>query len=291
MTREARVSLDDAVWWLTRRYASWTGWVRRATGRHVKGTGFLLRRLSTDREFTSNGFRWYLDHRLGGTYARLLSGSFNEPETQSFLQFVAGGLDEPVMFVNVGANIGEMVIPMAAHPSVAKVVAFEPHDVCNRVLQQNLRLNGLARTDVHRVVVGDGSPQRYVQHATDAPMSGIQPERIDVEPMPTVRLDDILNCSGPVVMLVDVEGAELDVIRGASKFIESCRPLIVFEYHRGTRERFSLNQVMETLGDDYAILRLRGDGFLDRVLEDTWNCVAYHAGSVFATACAQRTLD
>ncbi|MGQ0813470.1 MAG: FkbM family methyltransferase [Gemmatimonadota bacterium] len=282
-------SADTWLWNAARAYAIIRGAVQRTTGLRLKGLGFLLRRLRTIKVFEAFGFRWFLDNRIAGTYASLVSESFLEPETHDFLHHLAGHCDSGFVFVDVGANIGEMVIPMAAHPNCTRVIAFEPHPVCAEVLRQNLSFNKLDNGVVRAVLVGDGTPQPYVIDVAASPNSGIRPNATGVELTPTVRLDDELGDIHNCVLLIDVEGAELDVMRGGQTFIRTSRPLIIFEYHELTRECFSLDDVLEVIGADYELLRLRRDGLLDDTLTSTWNCVAIPRHSVFSAIAASQS--
>lgn len=272
--------IDRGYWNAARGYAVVRGAVLRTTGIQLKGLGFLLRRMRADVVFEACGFRWFLDHRVSSAFASLVSGSFLEPETQDILRHLADNATDGFVFVDVGANIGEMVVPMAAHPNCTRVIAFEPHPVCSEALRRNLELNHLDKATVRPALVGDGTPQPYVIDAA-SPNSGIRPEATNVGLTPTVRLDDELRDVSKCIMLIDVEGAELEVMRSGRAFIRSARPLIIFEYHDHTRQRFGLDDVLEVLGADYKLLRLRSDGRVDTTLTGTWNCVAVHPESPF----------
>jgi FkbM family methyltransferase len=272
---------DRMLWPLVRGFANVRRWVKQATGIRIKGLGFLLRRLRSDFAFEACGFRWHLDHRIGGSYAVLLTGAFQEPETHLFLTRIANDADFDISFVDVGANIGEMVIPMAAHPRTRRVIAFEPHPVCAHVIRRNLTLNGLHKTEIREELVGDGSAQPYVIDASESSISGIRHGAANAQIMRAVRLDDVLSITEEVILLIDVEGAELDVLRGAQRLIATRRPLIIFEYNSVTSQHFSLDDVRAVLGIGYELLRLRTDGSLDSVLQDMWNCVAVSRDSRF----------
>ena len=276
------------LWQLTRVYSYLHAWVKDHSGLSIKGVGILLRRLKSDRVFEALGFRWFFDHRIATTYWRLIGGSYSEPETISLLTFVADQVERPVVLVDVGANIGEMVVAMAGRPAVARVIAFEPHPICVEACNRNLALNDL-RADVRSLLVADGTAQPYVIDPDYAPTSGIQPKAANTELMPTVRLDDELSVSDPCILLIDVEGAELAVLQGGQSFIRQQRPLIIFEYTSLLqRDRFTLAQVRGVLGAGYELFRLRQDGRLDRQLDDTWNCVAVPEESVFLPICQRR---
>ena len=283
-------SRETLMLWQTARAYSWLyGKVQDRLGRNIKGLGIILRSIKTDREFEAAGFRWFFDHRIAGTYARMVGGSPNEPETQSFLRFVADALEPPVTFIDVGTNIGEMVVPMAAHANVRQVIGFEPHPVCVDVCRKNLALNALGKADIRSMVVGDGSAQAYVVDPRYAPTSGIRYDRPDAPRTRTATLDEqLMGVEGTTILLIDVEGAERDVLAGARNFIAAHKPLVIFEYNYVNREMYSLDEVRAVVGDAYEIVRLRRDGFLDRNLDDTWNCVAIPRDTLFAKVTEQR---
>jgi FkbM family methyltransferase len=279
---------DALIWTAARGYSAFRGAVHRTTGIRLKGLGFLLRHLRTSKTFEALGFRWFLDPRIGGAFANLLAGSYLEPETQNFLHHLAENAEGGFVFVDVGANVGEMVVPMGSHPNCRRVIAFEPHPVCAEALQQTLALNRIRNAEVRPVVVGDGTLQPYVIDLAASPNSGIRPGAQGIELTPTAKLDDELRELPDCIMLIDVEGAELDVMRGGRTFIRQSRPVIIFEYHDRTRERFGLSEVLEVLGAEYKVFRLRTDGRLDTTMSGTWNCVAVHADSSFWPAARER---
>lgn len=279
---------DKLLWHITLRYAALVGMWHRRNGIHLKGVGFLLRRLRTDFEFVAFGKRWFVDHRIASVYASLVSGYYLEPETHAFLSYLAENAREGFSFINVGANIGEMAVTMALHPNVRGVLAFEPHPICAAVCRQNFLLNDVTKGEVRGSLVGNGSIEPFVIDQHSPQMSGIRHKFANAPMLRTVRLDDEISARGPAVMLIDVEGAELDVMLGGKQFIRNTLPVIIFEYHSQTRRGFSLGEVLRVLGDDYSIYRLRADGFLDDMLDYTYNCVAANTRSDFYPVIQQR---
>lgn len=86
----------------------------------------------------------------------------------------------------------------------------------------------------------------------------------------------------PVLILIDIEGGELDALRGAANLIARQQPLIIFEYNETTRRYFELSQVRGLLGACYKLYRLRSeDGLLYEDLSLTWNVVALPQGGAW----------
>jgi FkbM family methyltransferase len=278
------VRLDDLKWKLLVAITRIAIPIKDATDFNVRGLGRLAATINSRRVFSSQGFRWHFDPALAFCYARLPGGAFNERETHSFLQFVLGQLDRSLTFVDVGSNFGEFVVPMAAHPKVAGVIAYEPDPRTAEMCRANLALNGL-QADVRERLVGDGTPSSYVIDVLSPSESGMGEQ--GGPQFPTHRLDDEIPARGDFIMLIDVEGAELRVLKGGAELIRKTRPLIVFEYNLVTRKHFELADVEAEL-PDYQIYRLRRDGHLDRTFANTWNCVAVPAGTDFEAICRAR---
>ena len=251
---------------------------------NIRGFGFLSRLARRDAILTvEDGARIVFDHQAAANYACLLGGHYNEPETHLFVRRVLDGVAKPCSFVDVGANIGEMLVDFARHPRVEKALAFEPSARCAGIIVRSCGLNGLRNVSVVTKAVGErvgcGVMPRDArsQCSTSVRMEEQSPTYDDklFENVEVTTLDvEIPDPSGLWIMLIDVEGGELAVMRGGQVFLQIVRPLIIFEYHEVTRTHFSLDDVRAELGNDYELFRLRSDGFLDRDLRQTHNCVA-----------------
>ncbi len=134
--------------------------------------------------------------------------------------------------VDVGANIGNHTIFLSEF--VRKpVVAFEPNPVVLPLLKSNLTANG---SDVRVLELGLGAaPSRGSMEVVNAANVGMA--RIGAgDDIEISTLDE--ECRGVDVALikVDVEGMELDVLRGAVETLERCRPHLFLE--AATRRHF-----------------------------------------------------
>ncbi|HEY0672866.1 MAG TPA: FkbM family methyltransferase [Longimicrobiales bacterium] len=267
-------------WQLTRAYARAYGAVKDATGVNLRGLGWMLRHVGREQEFELADQRMLFDPAVAGCYDRLITGQFNERETYQFIVRAIALTTAPVTFVEVGANVGEFLIPLAAQPKVQRAIGYEPHPVCAAVCKRSALMNGLSNVEVRPHLVGDGMLQPFHIDTVNPNASAIDPNG---ELIPTVRLDDELrDISAPLIMLIDVEGAEPLVLDGARETTTRTAPLIVFEYNYISRRHYSVAKVQGMLGTRYRIYRLRRDGSLDHKVEKSWNCVAIPQNSEFA---------
>jgi FkbM family methyltransferase len=139
-------------------------------------------------------------------------------------------------FVDVGANIG--LYTVAAGYAVGRsghVLAVEPTPRTAEVLAQNVRLNGLMELGVvtiAQVAAGEAPGRaRLATHIEDSGHNSLYPtgdEDEDVE-VDVVPLDDLVPEGSQVdVVKIDVEGAELAVLRGMRHMAAANPNIVVF---------------------------------------------------------------
>ncbi|HEY7312307.1 MAG TPA: FkbM family methyltransferase [Gemmataceae bacterium] len=138
------------------------------------------------------------------------------------------------VFLDVGANVGLHTLAVARHLAGGggAVVAFEPHPVNHRLLVHNIRQNRLRHVVAENLGLAEAPATLIGNAAADGgnwSLASRGDYRFEVRLTP---LDDYLRAN-PMprldLMKIDVEGAEVRVLRGARKTIERFRPLIVFE--------------------------------------------------------------
>lgn len=102
--------------------------------------------------------------------------------------------------IDIGAGEGEYVIYFLARTTAKKIFAFEPYWISQSRLISNLTLNGLAdnsRLDISAKFVGSSSGES------------------------TCTLDSLSpRILSPTLIKIDVDGGEVDILRGASSLID-----------------------------------------------------------------------
>jgi FkbM family methyltransferase len=191
---------------------------------------------------TQNGRQWRLLPEVA------LRGEFQEYETVEWLRQVI----QPGMCVfDIGANVGQMTLEMAAlvGPS-GQVVAVEPAPGNLAVLRRHVEGNGFSgRVKIVAAACSEKSneviPMKIFGNSEDAVGSGhtlvvMQAEPTAASTMPfaiimvkTVTVDSLCDHFGllPDVLKIDVEGAEIAVLRGARCTLRERRPQIRFGFH------------------------------------------------------------
>jgi hypothetical protein len=147
------------------------------------------------------------------TQTQLFAGTF-EREVQGWLRRFSNGADTAI---DVGMAEGEYGLFFLRHPDIQRVLGFEPLDACRVALAANLELNGLAKDARLRL-----SP------ALVGELAGLGMETLDgLFPQVGQR----------VVVKVDVDGAEIEVLRGAARLIAHPAVRWIIETHTPALER------------------------------------------------------
>jgi FkbM family methyltransferase len=183
------------------------------------------------------GVRWRLDLREGVQLALYL-GVYERTTGRRLLEFVEPGN----LVVDVGANVGAHSLPLArAVGRAGRLVAIEPTDVAFARLRENCRLNPELVDRVVLVHAAVGAPGATVEAAYHStwpvvPAASRHPIHCGVEQPAThagfSTLDDLLDSlamRSVALIKIDVDGRELDVLRGVTRTLHRDRPVVVFE--------------------------------------------------------------
>jgi len=157
-------------------------------------------------------------------------------------------LEPEMVFVDVGANQGELTILAASRVTRGQVLAFEPVESLHRQLLDNIALNRFRNVTAHRLALSD-RPGRMPLFVDRRVTNGLNEgtasffsggERTSPAEVVDVGVfDDVFEASGLRrldVVKVDVEGAELFVLRGAARSLARHRPRLILELAEGNFE-------------------------------------------------------
>lgn len=157
------------------------------------------------------------------------------------LEHIRARLSPGTLALDVGANIGNHTVFLAKVCEL-NVISLEPGEHCFKILTRNIELNALqSRVTAYRKAAGQSAGRGVVVEAAPQNLGQTRVEQgpdgeIEVVPI------DALTIDLPVSLLkVDVEGMELEVLKGAAKTIERHRPLIYVEAQQ--REQLRAIQV------------------------------------------------
>lgn len=163
------------------------------------------------------------------------------------------------LFVDVGANMGYFSLVWAAANPANRVIAFEASPSVFTRLVKNIERNNLAdRIEARPEAASDvaGNVRFDTGPADQTGWGGIAPDGAQgsIE-VPAVRLDETLAGRTIDVLKIDVEGAELLVLRGCEALLRERRVRhIFFEYNATRTAQLGIAQ-------DACLTLLRGFGY------------------------------
>jgi FkbM family methyltransferase len=222
---------------------SWITSVARLQWRHAylkSAVNFAANRFRNSDGVIQTGEGRGLKFNAGGANAGYLLGT-SEPSMQAAM----AALIRPKMTVfDIGANVGffSMIAARLVGPK-GRVVSFEPLPINSNQCEYNAALNAFEHVLVRTEALGNenGSANFFT---SDTPTLGRfekfgSPDESHARTIvPVRRLDSVLqekNLPKPSFIKMDVEGAEVDVLEGASQTLAENRPLLLVELH-GTNE-------------------------------------------------------
>lgn len=148
------------------------------------------------------------------------------------------------VFYDLGANIGYYSILAAQKITTGKIYSVEPLPENSNVLKKHLQINANKLQskviEIHEFVIADVSKEvEFSNHAvyndgnTYVSKSFVFNEAVQKIKVQAYSIDDLIAKGHllPDIIKIDVEGAELDVLKGAIKTLESSKPNIFLATH------------------------------------------------------------
>jgi FkbM family methyltransferase len=181
---------------------------------------------------------------------------------------------------DLGAHLGLLSVAMARCVAPAgRVIAFEPSPFTNKLLKKIVRINHLQKVVEVRAEAVSGSSGSATFHFTtdeasnaNSLMTEAGPDEVRVK---TIKLDDFAESRtlSPSVIKIDVEGAELQVLKGAARIIQQFRPALWLALHpvalrtSGT----SLQNIWELL-NDFKMTAYASERDPEELASEQWFC-------------------
>ena len=161
---------------------------------------------------------------------------YEEPELAIIKsQFPQGGI-----FVDIGSNIGNHSLFVAAFLQPEKIIPFEPNPLAYKLLLANVAMNGFSPLfDLSYIGFGlsDTRASGFAMSDQHKNLGGarMQSGEGDIE---TITGDQALEKVTPDFLKTDVEGMEIMVLRGLEATIERAAPTILIEVDQENYDAF-----------------------------------------------------
>ncbi len=185
-------------------------------------------------------------------------------------------ISNPVMF-DVGACFGTYSFITLFNPDL-RVEAFEPHPKMNEYMRDIIRLNDIPNITLHEFGLSDEERKCDMEFGSAfsrSPLNlnvGTTNIRADREGSFLFRPLDSLGIQRLDLLKIDVEGHEMEALKGAADTLRRCRPqYIQIEIHnRGKDRKQKIRTILEKyLNNNYEVShnfwKFHGDYFFRRV--------------------------
>lgn len=217
-----------------------------------------------------NRFDFNVQQKFDGVGINLLNRGSENLDLVWLLGNYLKNKPTPIL-IDVGANIGTFSVQISQmiEGIGGFVYAFEPQRQIYYMLCGNLAMNNVDNVCAELMAVGNSNVSitvpkiNYYQPGSFGSV-GLTGEFDDVgqdldfgngEKIPQVILDEYFKNTENITFLkIDVEGMELDVLKGAQKLIQKYKPLMYVEYYKQHNGAQELREFLTSLG--YSIYTL-----------------------------------
>nr|WP_280517720.1 FkbM family methyltransferase [Falsirhodobacter halotolerans] len=166
-------------------------------------------------------------------------GAFYEAEE---LGVVRSLLPSGAVILDVGANVGNHAIWFAQHGGAARVIVVEPNPLSLEPLVANVLGNGLGDViDLTSVGFGlsDVNAGGFFMKAHDRNLGATKMFADRGGDLDVRRGDDAFPDLRPDFVKIDVEGMEINVLRGLGEMIARARPVLMVEVEEANVAAFA----------------------------------------------------
>jgi FkbM family methyltransferase len=181
-----------------------------------------------------------------GYWSKLLNRSYSY-ENELELLF-RDSVDVDYTFIDCGANYGYWSVLVSSKPFGAhKGIAIEPSGQNFPKLANNARVNG-GRFEAMKCAIGSGRGTARLSGTKHEAFS-IAGDQSDGEQVPVIALDNLIedgkvSATGKYLIKLDVEGVEIEAIKGGSRLLQT-DSVVLCEEHGNDREHTVSRYILE----------------------------------------------
>lgn len=213
---------------------------------------------------TIHGVRMLIDPSIdkGVELSLYETGTYEKGTVQLLGDFLRPGS----VFIDIGANIGLMsAIASRKVGASGKVIAVEANPETVEILRYNLALNDCDNVEVYPIALGSGTGTAILYENWNVNRGGAsllsQGDETGTE-VPVARLEDLFSDIPATLIKMDVEGYELEVLKGGAEYIRRCLPVLIIEVSelREGQKGVSPREVMDFVSSlgNYKFFRQKG---------------------------------
>jgi FkbM family methyltransferase len=169
------------------------------------------------------------------------------------------------IFIDVGANIGTISIPLALKRPDIKIVSFEASQKLFQILKNNIQLNNIENILIENYGVfdKDGEILNFQNDLTFFGKGKVSTDSVvglnQITSVESITLDSYFPDKIHGVLKIDVEGAELNVLKGFQRHLKTNDLIIIYEdwedtFSNDMQTSIETSQFLNNLGFDLSYL-------------------------------------
>jgi FkbM family methyltransferase len=211
----------------------------KVTLARLVSTALVRLGVRTPRQIRRHGLTFDVDIREGIDLSLFLFGSFE----RDILNTNKSLASRDAIFIDVGANVGALTLPVADYLERGHVYAVEPTDFAFAKLRKNLDLNPRISsrvTPIQSFVASETATVSELVAYSSWPVTGHDDKRQhpvhkgvpQTARCGQVTLDGLIEAhhiEHVSLVKIDTNGHEFSVLSGATRCLEQLRPAVVFE--------------------------------------------------------------
>lgn len=208
---------------------------------------YFRTKIKIPEETIINGHKMFLSKNSEVSFHLVLKGKWEETETELIKNEIYDGN----VVLDIGANIGYFTLIFAKKVgSKGKVFAFEPEPNNFRLLKKNVQVNNFQNVVIENFALSEnnGRINLYLSERDVGSHRVYQSNKVtnNFVTVKKIKLDDYLKkysfSKNISFIKLDVEGAELDVLKGMTGILKNNKPLkILLEYSPSNLKEFGNN--------------------------------------------------
>ena len=212
---------------------------------------------------TIYGFKLIIDPSIdnGVELSLFQTGTYEK----GILSFIENNYSGGGCFIDVGANIGLMSVFTAYKFPKAKIVAFEAQPDTFALLQENIAINNSVSIDARHCALGNENGTVSIYDNWQVNRGGasivVKDTNSNAHVVEMQTLDDAIGDTFTEMIKIDVEGFELEVLKGAQQTIRKNLPVIIVEVSvKRVNKHASSGEIFEFIKGqgNYRIYKLSG---------------------------------
>ena len=157
--------------------------------------------------------------------------------------FIIHSIKKDYLFVDVGANLGSHSV-LASSVARCNSIAFEPNKEALKKFERQLQINNIEKfVQIKKIAIGNKKGEVLFTNNRDAlNRVAINGKDNSYEQVQVSTLDLEIESNKKIVLKIDVEGFEMNVLKGANNLLSSDKLLAIIVEINGFNRNYGIHE-------------------------------------------------